>query len=327
MVLILSRAEVEQVLSMDDCIKEVRKAFIEYSDGKAIVPIRNVMDITQYNGISLYMPAYLSEASSMVCKIATVYENNPRMHNLPTLLSTVFLQDPETGAVKAIMDGTYLTAVRTGAASGVAISHLARDDSKTVGLFGAGVQARTQLWAATVVRDIEYCKVFDPNSTAVEAFVNEMTAKLGIQIESVSSNKEAVDESDIILTATTSPIPIFQGEWVSPGTHISAVGSFKPNTRELDTYTVKQSKVVIDSREACLEEAGELIIPIQNSIITEDHIHAELGEVASGKKAARETYDEITLFKSVGLAIQDAAAAKLTYTRAQAQGIGTEIKI
>ena len=327
MVLILSRADVERILTMEDCIEVVRDAFIEFSEGNAIVPIRNVVEVSNHNGISLYMPAFLPKAESLSCKVVTVYADNPTKHNLPTILSTVLLQDPETGNVIAIMDGTYLTAVRTGAASGVAIAHLARQDSKTVGLFGAGVQARTQLWAATVVRNIECCKIFDVDKSKVNPFIEQMSEKLDIQIDPATSNKDAVKGADIILTATTSQSPVFQGEWVDLGTHICAIGSFTPTMRELDTYIVKKAKVVVDSREASMEEAGDLIIPLQEKVITTDHIHAELGEITSGIKPARETEDEITLFKSVGLAIQDAAAAKLVYERAREQQIGTEIHI
>jgi len=327
MVLILSRADVEQVLSMEDCIEAVRIAFIEFSEGIAIVPIRNAVEVSQHNGVALYMPALLPNANSMVCKIVTVYPDNPAKHNMPTILSTVALQDPETGDVIAIMDGAYLTAVRTGAASGVAISHLARKNAKTVGLFGAGVQARTQLWAATVARNINYCKIFDISPDAVNSFVREMSEMLDIEIEWVKSSKETVIDSDILITATTSVTPVFDGEWVTPGTHISAIGSFKPSIRELDTYIIKKAKVVVDSREASLEETGDLIIPIQEHAITKDHIYAELGEIASGKKPARENEDEITLFKSVGLAVQDAAAAKLVYEKARNKQIGTEIQI
>lgn len=327
MVLILSQTDVEHILSMEECIEVVRNAFIEFSEGNAIAPIRNTIEVPKHNGIALYMPAFLPKEESLECKIVTVYPDNPTKHNLPTILSTVLFQNPETGKVIAIMDGTYLTAVRTGAASGVAISHLARKDSKTVGLFGAGVQARTQLWAATVASKVDHCKIFDINKTAVKSFVEEMSKKLDIEIELVSSNKEAIEGVDIILTATTSPTPVFLGEWVAPGTHICGIGSFKPTTRELDTYIVRKAKIVVDSREASLEEAGDLIIPLQEGAITKDHIYAELGEIASRKKLARETEDEITLFKSVGLAIQDAAAAKLVYERACERQIGTEISL
>ncbi len=154
-----------------------------------------------------------------------------------------------------------------------------------------------------------------------------MSKKLDIEIEPASSNKEAVEGSDIILTATTSSIPVFRGEWVAPGTHICGIGSFRPTTREFDTYIMKKAKIVVDSREASLEEAGDLIIPLHEGAITKEHIYAELGEIASGKKLARKTEDEITLFKSVGLSIQDAAAAKLVYERACERQIGTEIPL
>ncbi|MFX0050391.1 MAG: ornithine cyclodeaminase family protein [Candidatus Hermodarchaeota archaeon] len=326
-VLILSRADIESVLNMKETIEMIEAAFKELSEGTAILPQRIV--IPTEGGISLYMPAFLPQTGSMTIKVVTVYENNPEKFGLPVILGKVLLQNIETGDVLSIMDGSYLTAMRTGAVSGCAIDHLAKRGAKTIGLFGTGVQGETQLWAACEARSsIEVCKVYDIRKDVAEEFTLKMRKKLGIPCINVAETaEETVKGSDIILTATTSPNPVFRGEWLESGVHISAIGSFTPNTRELDTETIKKSKVVCDLMSACLDEAGDLIIPINEGAITKEHIYAELGEIVSGKKAGRESDSEITLFKSVGLAIQDAAAAKLVYDKARLMKKGIEVEI
>jgi ornithine cyclodeaminase/alanine dehydrogenase len=225
------------------------------------------------------------------------------------------------------MDGGYLTAMRTGAASGVATKYLAREDTpQTVGIFGAGVQARAQLWAVTVARDISEAYVYDPVDSVADDFVSNMSHKLGLEVTKVAS-PEAVLEADIICTATSSADPIFDGHAVRAGTHINAIGSHTPNARELDTEIIKRSKVVGDSRTACFSEAGDIMIPLSEGAIQDSHFYAELGEVITGSKDGRTGDDEITLFKSNGLAIQDAAAAKIVYGKATKEGIGVKARI
>ena len=326
-VLILARKDVESVLNMKDTIEVMKAAFKELSEGTAILPQRIV--IPAEDGVSLYMPAFLPQTRSMAVKVVTVFKNNPKKFNMPTTLGKVLLQDIETGDVVCIMDGGYLTAMRTGAVSGCAIDYLAKTDAKCVGLFGTGVQGATQLWAAYETRpSVETCMVYDIRKDIAEDFINKMSVKIKIpNFEVAKSAEEAVKGSDIILTATTSPNPVFRGEWLEPGVHISGIGSHTPGTRELDTETIQKAKVVCDQVSACLAEAGDLIIPINEGAITKEHIHAELGEIVSGKKAGRESESEITVFKSVGLAIQDAATAKLVYDKARKMKKGIEVEI
>jgi len=326
MPLLLSRNDVAQVLEMADCIDVVEKAFAELASGTAVLPLRT--SITPPEGLSLYMPAYLKELGALACKVVTVYKNNPTKHNLPTTIGKVLLQDPKTGDVVCIMDGGYLTAVRTGAASGVATRYLARDaKGQVAGIFGAGVQARTQLWAVAVARDLSKACVYDLSKEAVDQFASEMSDKLSLDIVKADSPESVLEQADIICTATSSSTPLFDGEKVRAGTHINAIGSHTPNARELDTAIVKRSKFVADTVEACLNESGDIIIPIQEGALDKSHIHAELGEIIIGKKPSRESDEEITLFKSNGLAIQDVATAKLVYDRAVQQGIGTEVEL
>ena len=326
MVLILSREAVEKVLKMSDCIDAVEKAFGELASNKAVMPLRPTINVDEYEGVSLYMPAYLMETGSLACKIVTVYKNNPQKFNLPTILGTVLLQDPRTGKVICMMEGGIVTAMRTGAVTGVAAKYLARKDSKTIGLFGAGAQGRTQLMAICTVLDIERCKVYDISAEAANRFKQELEPKLGIKIEVASSPIEAM-QNGVVITATTSEKPILDGRKLLEGTFVSGIGSHAPTRRELDTETIKRSKLVVDQKSACLAEAGDIVIPIKEGAITEDHVYAELGELVLGKKPGRTNEKEITVFKSVGLAIQDAATAKLVYDKAKEAGVGVELEI
>ncbi len=326
MPLLLSREDVMNVLDMPDCMDVVEKAFVELANGTAVLPLR--IGITPPGGVSLYMPAYLKELGALACKIVTVYKDNPSQHDLPTTIGKVLLQDPVTGDVICIMDGGYLTAVRTGAASGVATNYLARPESGQVaGIYGAGVQAQMQLWAVSVARSIDHAVVYDLSPDAVARFVETMGGKLGIDIVVAKTPEQLLAEADIICAATSSPTPVFDGGLVRPGTHINGIGSHTPNARELDTMLIKKSRLIADSYEACLKEAGDIMIPISEGAIDESHIHADLGEIVTGKKPGRADSAEITLFKSNGLAIQDVATAKLVYDRARAAGIGTEASL
>ena len=273
------------------------------------------------------MPAYLKESAALACKVVTVYKNNPAKFNMPVVIGKVLLQDPESGDVICIMDGGYLTAVRTGAASGVATKYLAREDKDQVaGIFGTGVQARMQLWAVTEARVISKVIVYDISDESASLFVKEMSDKLKLEIVTAKTPGEVL-KADIICAATSSAIPIFDGKQLSAGCHINGIGSHTPNARELDTTTIKRSKFIGDSREACFSEAGDIMIPLKEGAINENHFYAELGEIVTGKKRGRSGKDEITLFKSNGLAIQDVATAKLVYDKAVEKGIGKDVEI
>jgi ornithine cyclodeaminase/alanine dehydrogenase len=321
MPLLLTRNDVISVLQMADCMAVVEKAFAELAEGTAVLPLR--INITPPDGLALYMPAYLKQMGALACKVVTVYKNNPTKHNLPTTIGKVLLQNPETGEVICIMDGGYLTAVRTGAASGVATKYLARPDKGQVaGIFGAGVQARMQLWAVTVAREIHRAYVYDIVDAVADKFITDMSEKLKIEIVRADTPAQLIQNADIICTASSSATPIFDGATIRPGTHINGIGSHTPSARELDTAIIKRSRLVADSYEACLKEAGDIMIPIQEGAIDKSHMIAELGEIVLGKKQPRTDTNQITLFKSNGLAIQDAATAKLVYDRALKAGVG-----
>jgi ornithine cyclodeaminase/alanine dehydrogenase len=324
MPLLLTKQDVVRVLDMRDCMDVTEKAFAELASGTAVLPLR--IGIAPPDGLCVYMPAYLKQMGALACKVVTVFKNNPTRHNLPTVIGKVLLQDPATGEVICIMDGGYLTAVRTGAASGLATKYLARTDKGQVaGIVGAGVQGKTQLWAMATARDLSRAYVYDVSADALSAFIPEMSAKLGFEILPADSPAQMLAVADIVCAASSSSVPLFDGSLVRPGTHINGIGSHSPGARELDTAIIQRSKVVVDSVEACLKEAGDIMIPLQEGAISKEHIQTELGEVVLGRKAARTSAQEITLFKSVGLAIQDAAAAKLVYERARQAGIGQDV--
>lgn len=325
MVLMLSRSDLEKVLNMKDVMEYVETAFLELQSGTAILPMRATITLAEKHGWMGVMPAYLGRMGSLSTKIVTVFEKNLEK-NVPTIMATIILNDSETGSPLAIMDGTLITAMRTGAVCGVATKYLARKDSKIVGIFGAGVQARTQLMAMCVARDIKRAFVHDIVKERAESFASEMSEVLRIPVE-VCEPRELVIQSDIIVTATTSKIPVFNGNWVKPGAHLNLIGSFKPDVREVDEIVIKKAKIVVDQKSAALEEAGDIIIPLKAGIISEKDIYAELGELAAGLKPGRTSDSEITLFKSVGLGIQDCAAAWLAYTRAKEKGVGIEVEL
>ncbi len=326
MTLVLNRDDVIKSLDMQACMERVEMAFAELAEGTAVLPLR--ISITPADGLALYMPAYLKKMGALACKVVTVYKKNPEKFSLPTTIGKVLLQEPATGEVICIMDGGYLTAVRTGAASGVATKYLVKKGHNGVaGIFGAGVQAKMQLWAVSLAVDLSRALVYDISSEAASNFKTEMSAKLNLEIRVGESPDRLLEEADIICTATSSSVPLFDGAKIRPGTHINGIGSHTPSARELDSTAVRRSLLVADSYEVCLNEAGDIMIPIKEGLIDRQHLKAELGEIITGKKPGRQSENEITLFKSNGLAIQDAAAAKLVFENALKAGLGREITI
>lgn len=311
---VLSAADVRAALPMSEAIEAMRHAYGQLSAGKAIAPPRQ--HITSDKGVTLIMPAYLPENSEFGIKVVSVYDENPNS-NLPRITATVLVLDPETGLPKAFMDGTSITAIRTGAGGGVAADLLARQNAKTVGLFGAGVQARAQLQAVMTVRDIACVNLISRTQSAAQQLASEIaTWDDAPKVNLISTPHEVVRDADIVICATTSSTPLFDGNDLKAGTHITAVGTFVPEKREVDTITIhRANRIVVDSREACLEEAGDLIIPNAN-------VDAEIGEIINGDKPGRQADDEITFFKSVGVAVQDAVAAAAVLKEAEKKDFG-----
>ncbi|MFZ5437243.1 MAG: ornithine cyclodeaminase family protein [Bacillota bacterium] len=313
---------------MSEAIDAVAGAYADLAASRAILPLRTQVPVSRHNGISLLMPAYLEGVDGTGVKIVSVFPDNPG-RGLPTIMAVVVLLSAETGQPLAIMEASYLTALRTGAASGVATRYLAKQDSRVLGVFGAGGQAATQVEAVAAVRPVERAVVFDCARDRAERFVREMEARLpGITFEPAAEPGDAVRQADVIVAATTSRTPVFSGELLKPGTHINGIGSFTPEMQEIGEDTLgRVAKIVVDSWEAAAEEAGDLIIPLRRGTLTKENIYAEIGEIVLQKKPGREREDEITYFKSVGLAIQDVAVAALVYRRAREKGIGTDLPL
>jgi ornithine cyclodeaminase/alanine dehydrogenase-like protein (mu-crystallin family) len=246
---------------------------------------------------------------------------------LPRIRALVLLFDATDGSPLAIVHGGELTAIRTGAASGAATEILARTASTRAAVFGAGLQARRQLEAVCSVRSIRGARVFDPCGEAAGRFAREMAAALGIPVDVASSPAGALDGADVVCTATTSAVPVFDDRDLAPGAHINAIGSYKPDAREIPAETVERARVVVDSLGAALEEAGDLVLPLREGRIGRAHIETELGEVISGRKEGRRSDGEVTLFKSVGVATQDLAAAARAVERARAMGLGRDVEL
>jgi alanine dehydrogenase len=260
------------------------------------------------------MSSYLVESGAQATKIISIYPDNSK-RGLQTTAAWIIVNDPETGQVRAFMDGTYLTGIRTGAVSGVALKYLAPKEARVAAVFGAGAQARNQAWAVATVRKLDEIRVYDPIRPAVDRFAADMSERLGIPIVNAASGEEACREADIVLTATTSKTPVVKRSWLSNKVHISAIGAFYPECRELETEIIRDAKVVIDEWEAIKLEAGDILIPIQEGAITESHVYAELGELVTGEKQGRTPDDGLTVFKSVGIAIQDSSVANLVLNK------------
>ncbi len=326
--LILTADDVRRALPMKEAIQAMKDAYASLSGGTAVVPLRTRLPIPNSESLSLFMPAYVysMDGQALAIKVVSLFPTNPA-RGLAYIQAAVLVFDPETGRAIALLEGSSLTAIRTGAAGGAAIDLLARPESKIVAVFGAGAQGRTQLEAACTARNIETAFIFDPNPAKAEAFAEEMKGKAGIpqDIQVAWNPQEAIQNSDIICTATTSTTPVFDDENLKLGTHISAVGSYTPDMQEVPAETLQRAKIFVDSRSASLEEAGDLIQPIRAGLFDESHIAGELGEVVLGKITGRQAQDEITYFKSVGIAVQDAMAAQVALNNARKLNIGTEV--
>lgn len=326
--LLLTAEDVRKALPMNEAIEAMKNAYASLSGGRAVVPLRTRLPIPNSDALSLIMPAFAgSEAGdALAVKVVSLFPTNPS-RGLAYIQAAVLVFDPETGHAIALLEGSSLTAIRTGAASGAAIDLLARRNSKAVAIFGAGAQGQTQLEAACTARSIETAFIYDPNPDKAQAFSADTSGKGRIpgDIRVAGSAKEAVESADIICTATTSLRPVFQDSDIKEGTHISAVGSYRPDMQEVPAETLLRAKVFVDSRSASLEEAGDLIQPMQAGLFDESHICGELGEVVLGQIPGRQSQEEITYFKSVGIAVQDAMAAQVALTNARKMDLGTEV--
>jgi len=307
---IIKRSEIEKVFGMGDYIRAIEKAFILYGEGKAQMPPKVYLSFDK--GDLRCMPAYLPSM-----KVAGVKNVNahPGNEDLPSVMATITLFDPETGFPMAIMDGTCITKMRTGAAGGVAAKYLSRKDSKIASFVGTGVQARTQLEALLIIRPrLSRIMVYDINEVNMKHFAEDVRTKYGLQVECAGSIKDGVENADIVITTTPVRIPIIKTEYIRRGTHINAIGADAPGKQELDPKILKRAKIVVDNWEQA-SHGGEINVPLSKGLLSREDIYADIGEIVSGKKAGREAPDEITIFDSTGLAIQDISAAAEIYRK------------
>ncbi|RZN68054.1 MAG: ornithine cyclodeaminase family protein [Candidatus Methanolliviera hydrocarbonicum] len=320
----LCREDIEKIFKMEDALNAVEEAYIAHAHGEIVMPPK--MDLHLDKGLLRYMPAYVRSIDSAGEKIVNIHPQNPRESSLPTVMALIVINNPATGEPIAVMDGTYITAMRTGAAGGISAKYLSRKDASVVGMVGAGVQARGQLMALIQVRNISEVKVYDMYRDASERFAREVGETLDIQITTVESAKEAVVGSDIVVTTTTSRKPVVMNEWVDIGTHVCAVGADTPGKRELDLSLLKRGKIVVDDVSQSTT-IGELNIPYRDGLIELEEIYGEIGEIIIGRKEGREAEDEITIFDTSGLAAQDIISAHHILNDAKRKKIGLEMKV
>ena len=325
--LFLNAAEVEASLPMLEAISAMKDAYRALSAGSVDLPLRTRISVEDEDGAVLFMPAYLKHTGqqAMCLKTVAVFPRNVG-RNIPTIHAAVVVLNPITGQIEALLEGSRLTAIRTGAASGAATDLLAREDSPVGAIFGAGAQGRTQLQAICSVRRLERVWIFDPNQENALKFVEEFSGKGPIpkDLRIADSPEQAVKDADLICTATTATTPVFSDEDLKPGVHINGVGSYTPEMIEIPLQTIKRAAVYVGSKQGVLAEAGEILAAIDQGLLGADKL-VELGEVINQNKPGRIDQDQITLFKSVGVAVQDAAAAFLVLKNARKMNIGSEL--
>jgi len=321
MPLLLSEKDVRAVLPMRDLIDAMAGALAEFSAGRVVQPVRQVLDVGSDPAYFGVMPAALDEPAAVGAKLVTVY---PRNHDrgLPSHLATIVLLDHATGGLVALIDGRFITEARTAAVSAVSVKLLARSDAKALAIIGSGVQARSHLEAIRHVRSIEDVRVWSPNRQHLDACVREMTVNSKLRVHAAGTASEAIRDADIIALTTSSKVPVIAVDDVKPGAHICAVGACRPDQREMPTALIARARVYVDSRAAALKEAGDLLLPISEGAITDAHIRGELGDVVSGRLAGRQSAHDITIFKSLGLAVEDVVASHLAVERARTAGLG-----
>ncbi len=330
-ILVLTHEQVTQLLPMKECITLMAEALTALSTGQVYQPLRMVMQPPDTAGLMVLMPAYRSgqdrsgQAPAFGLKTLCIFPPNPA-RIIDTHQGSVMLLSGETGELLALMNAAAITAIRTAAASGLATQLLARPEAGDLAIVGSGVQARSHLEAMACVRSIKRARVASRNAEHAREFVRQMQPRYSFPIQAVDGVEEAVRGADLIVTATNARTPVLRREWIAPGAHLNVVGASQPTAREVDTATLAAASLFVDRRESTLHEAGDYILAVQEGAIGPDHIRAEIAEVLAGSRPGRTTADEITLFKSLGVAVEDLVSAQYAYQQAQAQGVGTWVE-
>lgn len=324
-ILVLNQSQIKKIIPLTGIKKvigRVEKAFVSYGQGKVQMPAKNYLYFKKYDGDLRVMPSFAPELDMAGTKIVNVHPQNPKK-GLPTVVAAILLNDAKNGLPLALLDGTYITGIRTGAAGGVATKYLARKNAESLGVVGAGVQAMFQIAAICQVRKIKEVMVFDINQDKIKWLAKQLKV-LKIKIKKVSLKQAA--SQDILVTVTPSEKPIIKKEWIKSGTHVNAIGADAKNKEELDPAILKKAKIIIDDW-AQASHSGEINVPLRKGIITKRNIYASLGQIVSGQKIGRTNDREITIFDSTGLAIQDLFTAELVYRMAKKKNVGRKIDL
>jgi ornithine cyclodeaminase len=321
MPVLLTEKDIRAVLSMDDLIATMETALAQFSAGGVRQPLRSVMEVGDGHAFYGVMPAFMPQPAALGTKLVSVYHTNAQ-RGLPSHLATIVLHDPDTGALLAIVDGRYITEARTAAVSAASAKHLARPDARVLAVLGSGVQARSHIDALARVRPFDEIHVWGRHQGRVQALLETVPSHARATLVASPTPEAAADGADVIALVTASREPVLMRSAVRDGAHICAVGACRPDQREMDTALVRDARVFVDSRAGALAEAGDLVIPIKEGAIDASHIAGELGDVFGGRVPGRRSATEITVFKSLGMAVEDVAAARLAFERASERGLG-----
>ncbi|PYQ12591.1 MAG: ornithine cyclodeaminase [Acidobacteria bacterium] len=325
-VLIVNQSEVSRLLPMDACMEAMARALAAVTRGEARLPLRQVLMLPDQAGAFAVMPAYLGSLPALGLKAITVFPGNHGTE-LDSHQGAVLLFETRRGSLRAVMDASSITAIRTAAVSGVATRLLARADAGDLALIGTGVQALKHLESMSQARRLRRVRAWSRSAENVRAFVGRAQRFLGIAVEPAAGAREAAKGADLVCTVTSSREPVLEGEWLAPGAHVNAVGASLPTARELDTAAVVRARLFVDRRESALSEAGDFLVPRSEGAIDDSHIRGELGELLLGQCAGRRSESEVTVFKSLGLAVEDVASAQLIYDRALKSGLGSWVEL
>jgi ornithine cyclodeaminase len=323
---LLAGADVSRLLTMEACIGVMHDVLGALARGEALQPLRTVLRLPRDRGVFAVMPAQVSRPDAFGVKVITVFPGNEGTR-YDSHQGAVLLFEPGHGTLAAIIDAAALTAIRTAAVSGVATHLLARRDAGDLALLGTGVQARTHLEAMRTVRTVRRVRAWSRHEAHRRAFAEWAGQRYGIEVETPGSARETVEGADLICTVTASRVPVLRGAWISPGAHVNAVGASLADARELDTEAVVRARLFVDRRESALNEAGDFLIPRAEGAISDEHLRGELGDLLVGRLIGREDEAQVTLFKSLGLAVEDVAAAHVVHHEAERRNVGTLVEL
>ncbi|MGQ0735997.1 MAG: ornithine cyclodeaminase family protein [Acidobacteriota bacterium] len=323
---LLTEEQVRNLLPLPELIAAMEAAVARFSSGEVLQPIRSVLTVGPTRAYFGLMPAYIERPASLGAKLVTVFNQN-HARGLPSHLATIVLFDPATGALISLMDGRYITEARTAAVSAVSARHLAKRDASTLAIIGTGVQARSHLEAYAEVRTLRTVRVWSPTERSREKFVEGMRGRVAATLQATASAEEAVNGADLVVLATSSPKPVVEDSWVTAGAHVVCVGACRPDQREMAPALVARSRLFVDSRAAAIVESGDIVCGIREGLFDASHISGELGEVVLGRVAGRTSDEQVTVFKSLGMAVEDVVTADLVFRKALETGAGTELTL